>query len=195
MHTIDLTRKISRSGYIRYGIIKIFIFTAAQLSISSANVILRLYPTWKDTQPGEPRPLIESELWSTQFIGLNWCLWILQISSDLSLVDLDIAFSIQTAFGGTTYTFSALVILAVITWQVLFVSLPAVYMAILLQVSCSRMTPLLYFINIVHLFKQYYYRSSWLIFGIELITWWNIWTEILLCNCKGVDATQRYNQV
>ncbi|CAO2821256.1 unnamed protein product [Amaranthus hypochondriacus] len=56
-----------------------------------------------------------------------------RISSDLSLVDLDIAFSIQTAFGGTTYTFSALVILAVITWQVLFVSLPAVYMAILLQ--------------------------------------------------------------
>ncbi|KAJ8442080.1 hypothetical protein Cgig2_007918 [Carnegiea gigantea] len=56
-----------------------------------------------------------------------------RVSSDLSIVDLDVPFSFQFAFAATTMAFANLAVLAVITWQVLFVSIPVIYMAIRLQ--------------------------------------------------------------
>ncbi|KAH7853493.1 hypothetical protein Vadar_003105 [Vaccinium darrowii] len=56
-----------------------------------------------------------------------------RVSSDLSIVDLDVPFSFVFSVGTTTQTYANLTVLAVITWQVLFVSIPMVYFAILLQ--------------------------------------------------------------
>lgn len=59
---------------------------------------------------------------------------ILQVSVDLSIVDLDIPFSLVFAVGATTNFYSNLSVLAVVTWQILFVAIPLVFLAIRLQV-------------------------------------------------------------
>lgn len=59
----------------------------------------------------------------------------MQVSSDLSIVDIDVPFSFVFAVGATTNTYSNLGVLAVVTWQVLFVSIPMIYFAIQLQVK------------------------------------------------------------
>ncbi|KAI4352953.1 hypothetical protein L6164_007156 [Bauhinia variegata] len=56
-----------------------------------------------------------------------------RVSADLSIVDLDIPFSLIFAMGATMNCYANLTVLAVITWQVLFVSIPMVYVAIHLQ--------------------------------------------------------------
>ncbi|CAM8905998.1 unnamed protein product [Rhodiola kirilowii] len=56
-----------------------------------------------------------------------------RISSDLSIVDLDVPFSLIFAVGATTNAYTNLGVMAVVTWQVLFVSIPMVYVAIRLQ--------------------------------------------------------------
>ncbi|GAB2265123.1 Multidrug resistance-associated protein 7 [Dionaea muscipula] len=56
-----------------------------------------------------------------------------RVSSDLSIVDLDVAFGLVFAVGATTNAYSNLGVLAVITWQVLIVSIPVIYAAICLQ--------------------------------------------------------------
>ncbi|GMH19625.1 hypothetical protein Nepgr_021466 [Nepenthes gracilis] len=56
-----------------------------------------------------------------------------RVSSDLSIVDLDVPFSLIFAVGATTNSYANLGVLAVVTWQVLFVSIPMLYMAIRLQ--------------------------------------------------------------
>ncbi|KAL3373840.1 hypothetical protein AABB24_005691 [Solanum stoloniferum] len=56
-----------------------------------------------------------------------------RVSSDLSIVDLDIPFNLVFAFGATTNFYSNLIVLAVVTWQVLAISIPMVYLAIRLQ--------------------------------------------------------------
>uniref|UniRef100_A0A7N0T3B4 ABC-type xenobiotic transporter n=1 Tax=Kalanchoe fedtschenkoi TaxID=63787 RepID=A0A7N0T3B4_KALFE len=56
-----------------------------------------------------------------------------RISSDLSIVDLDVPFSLIFAVGATTNAYTNLGVMAVVTWQVLFVSIPMVYIAIRLQ--------------------------------------------------------------
>ncbi|GAA0181640.1 ATP-binding cassette [Lithospermum erythrorhizon] len=56
-----------------------------------------------------------------------------RVSQDLSIVDLDVPFGLIFAVGATTNAYSNLVVLAVVTWQVLFVSIPMVYLAIRLQ--------------------------------------------------------------
>lgn len=56
-----------------------------------------------------------------------------RVSSDLSIVDLDVPFSLLFAIGATTNAYASLGVLAVITWQVLFVSVPVIYMAVQLQ--------------------------------------------------------------
>lgn len=58
----------------------------------------------------------------------------MQVSSDLSIVDLDIPFNLVFTFGATTNFYSNLMVLAVVTWQVLAISIPMVYLAIRLQV-------------------------------------------------------------
>ncbi|XWS61274.1 hypothetical protein CRYUN_Cryun07bG0112200 [Craigia yunnanensis] len=56
-----------------------------------------------------------------------------RVSSDLSIVDLDVPFSLIFAVGATINAYSNLGVLAVVTWQVLFVSIPIIYAAICLQ--------------------------------------------------------------
>nr|QWN59136.1 ATP-binding cassette C transporter [Rehmannia glutinosa] len=56
-----------------------------------------------------------------------------RVSSDLSIVDLDIPFNLIFTVGSTTNCYANLAVLAVITWQVLFVSIPMIYLAIRLQ--------------------------------------------------------------
>ncbi|PON57768.1 ATP-binding cassette containing protein [Parasponia andersonii] len=56
-----------------------------------------------------------------------------RVSADLSIVDLDVPFSLLFACGASMNAVANLGVLAVITWQVLFVSLPTVYLAFLLQ--------------------------------------------------------------
>ncbi|KAF5442210.1 hypothetical protein F2P56_034895 [Juglans regia] len=56
-----------------------------------------------------------------------------RVSSDLSIVDLDVPFSFTYAVGTTINAYANLGVLAVVTWQVLFVSIPMVYLAIRLQ--------------------------------------------------------------
>ncbi|KAH1151812.1 hypothetical protein GYH30_045355 [Glycine max] len=56
-----------------------------------------------------------------------------RVSSDLSIMDLDVPFIIAYTVGGTTNFYSNLAVLAIITWQILLVCVPMVYIAIRLQ--------------------------------------------------------------
>ncbi|CAL0316028.1 unnamed protein product [Lupinus luteus] len=56
-----------------------------------------------------------------------------RVSSDLSILDLDIPFGFVFAVGATINCYANLTVLAVVTWQVLFVSIPMIYFAIRLQ--------------------------------------------------------------
>ncbi|RDX62968.1 ABC transporter C family member 10, partial [Mucuna pruriens] len=56
-----------------------------------------------------------------------------RVSSDLSIMDLDVPFIIAYTVGGTTNFYSNLSVLAIITWQILLISVPMVYIAIRLQ--------------------------------------------------------------
>ncbi|KAF6172964.1 hypothetical protein GIB67_006340 [Kingdonia uniflora] len=56
-----------------------------------------------------------------------------RLSVDLSIVDLDLPFCLILSIGATANMYANLGVLAVVTWQVLFVSIPMVYIAISLQ--------------------------------------------------------------
>ncbi|XP_058779037.1 ABC transporter C family member 10-like [Vicia villosa] len=56
-----------------------------------------------------------------------------RVTSDMSIVDLDIPFSLSFAVIGTISLYSNLIVLAVVTWQVLIVAIPMVYIAIHMQ--------------------------------------------------------------
>ncbi|KAL2920613.1 ABC transporter C family member 10 [Bienertia sinuspersici] len=56
-----------------------------------------------------------------------------RMSSDLSMVDVIIPFSIQATVGATASAFVNLGVLTVIIWQVLFITLPVIYIAVRLQ--------------------------------------------------------------
>ncbi|EPS64169.1 hypothetical protein M569_10611, partial [Genlisea aurea] len=56
-----------------------------------------------------------------------------RVSSDLSITDLDVPFNLVFTIGSTTNCYANLVVLAVITWQVMFVSIPMIILAIRLQ--------------------------------------------------------------
>ncbi|XP_059433997.1 ABC transporter C family member 10-like [Corylus avellana] len=56
-----------------------------------------------------------------------------RISSDLSIMDLDVPLSLTFSVASTINVCSALVVLAVVTWQVLFVCVPMIYLAISLE--------------------------------------------------------------
>ncbi|KAK9147331.1 hypothetical protein Scep_006088 [Stephania cephalantha] len=56
-----------------------------------------------------------------------------RVSADLSIVDLDVPFNLAFSVAATMNTYANLGVLAVVTWQVLFVSVPMVYFAISLQ--------------------------------------------------------------
>ena len=58
----------------------------------------------------------------------------MQVSSDLSIVDLDVPFTFVFAIGAGFNAYSNLGVLAVVTWEVLFVSVPLMVLAIRVQV-------------------------------------------------------------
>lgn len=56
-----------------------------------------------------------------------------RVSADLTIIDLDLPFTLIFALGATTNFYSNLGVIAVVTWQILFVAIPMVYLAIRLQ--------------------------------------------------------------
>lgn len=62
------------------------------------------------------------------------------MSSDLTVVDLDLAFKLSTALGSALISYSGYAILAILTWPVLFLIIPMVYLTILLQVIHTPIT-------------------------------------------------------
>ncbi|KAJ1388457.1 P-loop containing nucleoside triphosphate hydrolase [Sesbania bispinosa] len=56
-----------------------------------------------------------------------------RVSSDLSIVDLDLPFIFLFVVVATMSCYASLTVLAVVTWQVLFVSIPMIYFAFRLQ--------------------------------------------------------------
>jgi ATP-binding cassette subfamily C (CFTR/MRP) protein 2 len=58
----------------------------------------------------------------------------MQVSSDLSIADLDVPFFFMFSMNASLNAYSNLGVLAVVTWQVLFVSVPMIILAIRLQV-------------------------------------------------------------
>ncbi|CAL5344076.1 unnamed protein product [Camellia sinensis] len=54
-------------------------------------------------------------------------------SADLSIVDLDVPFGFTYSVVSIINTYANLVVMAIVTWQVLFISIPMIYLAILLQ--------------------------------------------------------------
>ncbi|CAL5396760.1 unnamed protein product [Camellia sinensis] len=56
-----------------------------------------------------------------------------RVSADLSIVDLDVPFSFVYSFSSTINTYANLAVLTAVTWQVLFISIPMIYLTILLQ--------------------------------------------------------------
>lgn len=73
----------------------------------------------------------------TDIMGFRvfFCIFDLQVSSDLSIVDTDVPISLLLSMAVTMNAYANLGVLAVITWQVLFVSIPVIYMLIRLQVN------------------------------------------------------------
>ncbi|THG16749.1 hypothetical protein TEA_000614 [Camellia sinensis var. sinensis] len=61
------------------------------------------------------------------------------VSADLSIVDPDVPFSFVYSFSSTINTYANLAVLAVVTWQVLFISIPMIYLAILLQCTLANL--------------------------------------------------------
>ncbi|KAI3935700.1 hypothetical protein MKW98_022708 [Papaver atlanticum] len=56
-----------------------------------------------------------------------------RMSSDLSILDLDVPFGVVVAVSSTSTVYANLGVLAVITWQLLFVSVPMLFLAVCLQ--------------------------------------------------------------
>ncbi|KAF5929902.1 hypothetical protein HYC85_000059 [Camellia sinensis] len=101
-------REISLHGCSWHAIVKIFVFTATKLSFSCAHVILKHYALGRILS---------------------------RASADLSIVDLDVPFGFIYSVVSIINTYANLVVMAVVTWQVLFISIPMIYLAILLQVN------------------------------------------------------------
>ncbi|KAL7183143.1 hypothetical protein ACSBR1_041762 [Camellia fascicularis] len=56
-----------------------------------------------------------------------------RVSSDLNMVDLELAFKFSVSIGTTMNTYFSFCVLAIITWPILIVIIPMVYVTILLQ--------------------------------------------------------------
>jgi len=56
-----------------------------------------------------------------------------RVSADLSIIDLDVPFALMFGLSSSITAFSNLGVIAVVTWQVLFVSLPMIFLATRLQ--------------------------------------------------------------
>ncbi|KAI6707128.1 hypothetical protein NL676_010090 [Syzygium grande] len=56
-----------------------------------------------------------------------------RVSSDLSIIDIDLAFKLTIALGSTMNTYSSFLILTFLTWPVLFVIIPMIYLTLITQ--------------------------------------------------------------
>ncbi|KAI6707125.1 hypothetical protein NL676_010087 [Syzygium grande] len=56
-----------------------------------------------------------------------------RVSSDLSIIDVDVAFKLTIALGSTMNTYSNFLILAFLTWPVLVVIIPMIYLTLIIQ--------------------------------------------------------------
>ena len=65
----------------------------------------------------------------------------MQVSSDLSILDLDVPFTFVFAIGASINAYSNLGVLAVVTWEVLFVSVPLMVLAVRIQVISLTFFP------------------------------------------------------
>lgn len=57
------------------------------------------------------------------------------MSSDLSIVDLDIPLKLSLALGSTIYAYFGFAVYVVLAWEVLLVIIPTIYVASVLQVN------------------------------------------------------------
>ena len=57
-----------------------------------------------------------------------------QVSSDLSIIDLDVPFNLIFSISGAINAYATLVVLAIVTWQDLIITIPMLYLSISLQV-------------------------------------------------------------
>ena len=64
---------------------------------------------------------------------------LMQVSSDLSIIDLDIPFSFAFSISATMNADVHLGVLVFATWHVLLVSVPVLLLATKLQVLCKRL--------------------------------------------------------
>ncbi|KAM4087722.1 hypothetical protein ACB094_07G016900 [Castanea mollissima] len=56
-----------------------------------------------------------------------------RVSSDLTVIDLDVAFKLSFALGTSMIMYTSYAVLALLTWPILFLIIPMVYLTILLQ--------------------------------------------------------------
>lgn len=71
----------------------------------------------------------------------------MQASSDMSVIDFDIPYSIAFVLAAGIESVAIILIMATVTWQVLVVAIPVVIMVVFVQVSAGNLlcTPLNYF--------------------------------------------------
>ncbi|CAN1178199.1 ABC transporter C family member 10 [Linum perenne] len=81
-----------------------------------------------------------------------------RVSSDLSIIDLELAFKLTVSMGSTMNTFINLALLAILAWPVLFIIIPILYLIMVLQFIDNNAST--YF----HTFSS----SQWLIQRLEI---------------------------
>ncbi|KAI6707127.1 hypothetical protein NL676_010089 [Syzygium grande] len=61
-----------------------------------------------------------------------------RVSSDLSIIDIDVAFKLTIALVSTMNTYLSFLILGFLTWPVLFVIIPMIYLTLIIQYASSN---------------------------------------------------------
>jgi len=62
-------------------------------------------------------------------------LWIMQASSDLSILDFDVPYTMTFVISGTIEVAATIVIMIMVTWQVVLVAVPVVIVLLYIQVN------------------------------------------------------------
>lgn len=71
----------------------------------------------------------------------GWCWFvILQVSSELSILDLDVGFGFGFSIAASINALSSIAVTASVTWQILIVIIPFIYLTRWLQVFLSRIS-------------------------------------------------------
>ena len=61
--------------------------------------------------------------------------WIMQASSDLSILDFDVPYTMTFVISGTIEVAATIVIMIMVTWQVVLVVVPVVIVLLYIQVN------------------------------------------------------------